>query len=73
MAAVTGNNAKPVAADNSVNREKTCPLLLRVFYNGAIHNPLVEYQRGRTPQNELQVSSSHVFSEFLVNVVVRSV
>jgi len=57
MAAVSGNNTKgPAGAvDNAVNREKTCPLLLRVFCNNAVHNPVADYQRGRTPQNELQV------------------
>ncbi|CAL8069105.1 unnamed protein product [Calicophoron daubneyi] len=41
--------------DGSVNREKTCPLLLRMFYSSLRHNNAMEYSRGRTPNNELQV------------------
>jgi len=39
-----------------IDREKTCPLLLRVFcnYTGR-HNLRSEYNRGNTPSNELQV------------------
>lgn len=42
---------EPVAID----REKTCPLLLRVFCNTARHHPLSEYVRGNVPSNELQI------------------
>ncbi|KER26131.1 Sin3 associated polypeptide p18 [Opisthorchis viverrini] len=41
--------------DGAVNREKTCPLLLRMFYSSVKHNNALEYSRGRTPNNELQV------------------
>lgn len=41
--------------DAGVNREKTCPLLLRMFYSSIKHNNVMEYQKGRTPSNELQV------------------
>ncbi|CAH8860502.1 unnamed protein product [Trichobilharzia szidati] len=41
--------------DGSVNREKTCPLLLRMFCSTKKHNNVLEYSRGRTPLNELQV------------------
>ncbi|KAF8571130.1 hypothetical protein P879_01641 [Paragonimus westermani] len=41
--------------DGSINREKTCPLLLRMFYSSVKHNSVMEYSRGRTPNNELQV------------------
>ncbi|KAK4468244.1 hypothetical protein MN116_008400 [Schistosoma mekongi] len=41
--------------DSSVNREKTCPLLLRMFCSTKKHNNVLEYSRGRTPMNELQV------------------
>lgn len=39
-----------------VDREKTCPLLLRVFVsdNGRHHRP-EEYSRGSLPSNELQI------------------
>ncbi|CAH8568944.1 unnamed protein product [Schistosoma mattheei] len=44
-----------VSDDSSVNREKTCPLLLRMFCSTKKHNNVLEYSRGRTPVNELQV------------------
>ncbi|CAH8611174.1 unnamed protein product [Schistosoma rodhaini] len=44
-----------VSDDSSVNREKTCPLLLRMFCSTKKHNNVLEYSRGRTPINELQV------------------
>eukprot|EP00795_Rhopilema_esculentum_P017282 gene17282-8849_t len=34
---------------------KTCPLLLRVFYNDGRHNRLDEYSRNGVPRNELQI------------------
>jgi len=42
-------------ADKPVDREKTCPLLLRVFLANVRHHPLSDYSRGQVPQNELQV------------------
>ncbi|XP_068696193.1 histone deacetylase complex subunit SAP18-like [Montipora foliosa] len=39
----------------SVDREKTCPLLLRVFCNQGRHHRLDEYSRTALPSNELQV------------------
>ncbi|XP_040573356.1 histone deacetylase complex subunit SAP18 [Lepeophtheirus salmonis] len=42
-------------AMESVNREKVCPLLLRVFCSTSRHNPLTEYSRGKVPANELQI------------------
>lgn len=41
--------------EKPVDREKTCPLLLRVFYNSGRHNNLQEFQRGSFPTNELQI------------------
>lgn len=38
-----------------VDREKTCPLLLRVFVSIGRHHNLAEYRRGSTPPNGLQV------------------
>jgi len=46
---------KPEVPKFTVDREKTCPLLLRVFCNQARHNNMSEYMRGSTPQNELQI------------------
>uniref|UniRef100_A0A6M2DPF2 Histone deacetylase complex subunit SAP18 n=1 Tax=Xenopsylla cheopis TaxID=163159 RepID=A0A6M2DPF2_XENCH len=43
------------APGKPVDREKTCPLLLRVFYSTGRHNPPTEYTRGHVPQNELQI------------------
>lgn len=39
----------------SIDREKTCPLLLRVFCNQGRHHRLDEYSRTALPSNELQV------------------
>lgn len=41
--------------EKPVDREKTCPLLLRVFCNQGRHHPLNEFHRGQTPSNELQI------------------
>ncbi|GAB1602431.1 histone deacetylase complex subunit SAP18-like [Argonauta hians] len=41
--------------EKPIDREKTCPLLLRVFCNTGRHHPLSEYLRGQTPSNELQI------------------
>ena len=40
----------------AIDREKTCPLLLRVFVsdNGRHHRP-EEFSRGNLPGNELQI------------------
>ena len=35
------------AKKNALDREKTCPLLLRVFCSTSRHNPMNEYNRGR--------------------------
>lgn len=47
-----------------IDREKTCPLLLRVFCGaGGRHNSLSEFQHG-TPSNEVFVTIFHDFSHF---------
>ncbi|CAI4230720.1 unnamed protein product [Auanema sp. JU1783] len=46
---VSVNNEKPI------DREKICPLLLRVFCANGRHNSLQDYGRGGTPANELQM------------------
>ncbi|XP_041352505.1 histone deacetylase complex subunit SAP18-like [Gigantopelta aegis] len=38
-----------------IDREKTCPLLLRVFCSTGRHHMLSEFARGNTPTNELQI------------------
>merc|ERR1719209_1888607 len=38
---------KPEVPKFTVDREKTCPLLLRVFCNQARHNNMSEYMRGK--------------------------
>uniref|UniRef100_A0A0K8TSH3 Histone deacetylase complex subunit SAP18 n=1 Tax=Tabanus bromius TaxID=304241 RepID=A0A0K8TSH3_TABBR len=38
-----------------VDREKTCPLLLRVFCSTGRHHSLSEYAHGNVPTNELQI------------------
>jgi len=42
-------------AASSIDRQKQCPFLLRVFVSNSRHNPLKEYNRGATPGNELQI------------------
>ncbi|GAB6030618.1 Histone deacetylase complex subunit sap18 [Chamberlinius hualienensis] len=41
--------------EKPVDREKTCPLLLRVFCHTGRHHNLSEYSRGNVPANELQI------------------
>jgi len=45
----------PKDYEKPVDREKSCPLLLRVFCNNNRHHPLAEYAHGNTPTNELQI------------------
>uniref|UniRef100_A0A1X7UYS5 18 kDa Sin3-associated polypeptide n=1 Tax=Amphimedon queenslandica TaxID=400682 RepID=A0A1X7UYS5_AMPQE len=39
----------------TVDREKTCPFLLRVFCNEGRHHRLDSFMRGNVPSNELQI------------------
>nr|CAG4636644.1 EOG090X0HU3 [Eubosmina coregoni]SVE70162.1 EOG090X0HU3 [Eubosmina coregoni] len=41
--------------DKAVDREKTCPMLLRVFCSVGRHHSLSEYGRGSVPPSELQI------------------
>ncbi|KAH9515210.1 Histone deacetylase complex subunit SAP18 [Bulinus truncatus] len=41
--------------EKPIDREKTCPLLLRVFCSNERHHALMEFSRGSTPTNELQI------------------
>ncbi|KAK7079937.1 Histone deacetylase complex subunit sap18 [Halocaridina rubra] len=41
--------------EKPVDREKTCPLLLRVFLSTGRHSNINEFRRGNTPANELQI------------------
>nr|CAG4651461.1 EOG090X0HU3 [Simocephalus serrulatus]SVE94601.1 EOG090X0HU3 [Simocephalus serrulatus] len=41
--------------EKSVDREKTCPLLLRVFCAMGRHHSLSDYARGSVPASELQI------------------
>merc|ERR1712223_1339739 len=38
-----------------IDREKVCPLLLRVFCATSRHNNLLDYNLGKVPPNELQI------------------
>ncbi|CAF0745680.1 unnamed protein product [Adineta steineri] len=49
---LTGEVSK---VDRSIDRLKTCPLLLRVFCNKNRHHLAREYEQGHTPENELQI------------------
>lgn len=44
-----------VAAQKGIDREKVCPLLLRIFCSNGRHNSPSDYERGQTPLNELQI------------------
>ncbi|XP_054271186.1 histone deacetylase complex subunit SAP18-like [Macrosteles quadrilineatus] len=44
-----------VEPEKPVDREKTCPLLLRVFCCNGRHNNSQEYRNGNVPANELQI------------------
>merc|ERR1712018_321886 len=41
--------------EGEIDREKVCPLLLRVFCANSRHNNLTDYNRGKVPPNELQI------------------
>lgn len=41
--------------DIPIDREKTCPLLLRVFCNAGRHHNIMQYSRGNVPANELHI------------------
>ncbi len=43
------------APEKPIDREKTCPLLLRLFYQLGRHHLASDYDRGKTPLNELQI------------------
>merc|ERR1712212_300532 len=46
---------KPEEKPEATDREKTCPLLLRVFTSKDRHHRPDDFSRNQTPQNELQV------------------
>ncbi|CAF1242388.1 unnamed protein product, partial [Didymodactylos carnosus] len=51
-AKLTGEVSK---IDKSIDRVRTCPLLLRVFCSNHRHHMSSEYEQGNTPENELQI------------------
>jgi len=48
------NNIEEVA-EKKIDREKTCPLLLRVFCQMGRHHRPEEFMNSKTPANELQI------------------
>ncbi|CAG0918424.1 unnamed protein product [Notodromas monacha] len=44
-----------VNVEKPVNREKTCPMLLRLFYQLGRHHSPMDYAHGKTPLVELQI------------------
>uniref|UniRef100_A0A1B6CX20 Histone deacetylase complex subunit SAP18 n=1 Tax=Clastoptera arizonana TaxID=38151 RepID=A0A1B6CX20_9HEMI len=44
-----------IEPEKPIDREKTCPLLLRVFCCIGQHNKAMEYRGGNVPANELQI------------------
>lgn len=49
---IVEDNREP---EKPIDREKVCPLLLRVFCSTGRHHSLSDYSRGNTPANELQI------------------
>uniref|UniRef100_A0A915CLU8 18 kDa Sin3-associated polypeptide n=1 Tax=Ditylenchus dipsaci TaxID=166011 RepID=A0A915CLU8_9BILA len=41
--------------EKTIDREKACPLLLRIFCANGRHNQSTDYARGSVPPNELQI------------------
>lgn len=60
-----GPRPPPSIAVSTVDREKTCPILIRVSYttNGR-HTPLSEYDKGRFPRNGFSMNTWRVLSHF---------
>lgn len=52
IGSIVEDNREP---EKAIDREKTCPLLLRVFCSTGRHHQMNEYGRGNTPANELQI------------------
>lgn len=51
----TENKDKTDDSSTAVDREKICPLLLKVFVSTKRPHKISEYSRGNTPPNELQI------------------
>ncbi|KAK7601220.1 hypothetical protein V9T40_008661 [Parthenolecanium corni] len=56
--------------ENNIDRYKTCPLLLRVFYNYNHHHNPIDYKNKQYPKNELQIHTwmDASLSEILINL-----
>jgi Sin3 associated polypeptide p18 (SAP18) len=44
----------------SIDREKTCPFLLRVFLKPGAHNPIGSYTTTQVPEGELKIYTWYV-------------
>ncbi|CAH8607068.1 unnamed protein product [Schistosoma haematobium] len=52
------NRPVPITAPSGIDRENTCPMLLRLFYStNARHYSLTDYNKRRTPENEIQFNT----------------
>ena len=51
----TGQNGNRTKENAKIDREKTCPLLLRVFCQVGRHHRPEEFSSSKTPPNELQI------------------
>ncbi|CAI2731181.1 unnamed protein product [Schistosoma spindalis] len=52
------NRPVPITAPSGIDRENTCPMLLRLFYStNARHYSLSDYNKRRTPENEIQFNT----------------
>ncbi|CAI8057036.1 Histone deacetylase complex subunit SAP18 [Geodia barretti] len=54
-----------------VDREKTCPMLLRVFCSMGRHHRLDEFNRNSVPSNELQIYTWCSISQCRVAIVQK--
>uniref|UniRef100_A0A915LM41 18 kDa Sin3-associated polypeptide n=1 Tax=Meloidogyne javanica TaxID=6303 RepID=A0A915LM41_MELJA len=62
-----------VPIEKTIDREKVCPLLLRIFCAQVRHNSMNDYSRGSVPPNELQIYTCKTFSVllFLNKLIVK--
>ncbi|KAF8785518.1 histone deacetylase complex subunit SAP18-like [Argiope bruennichi] len=52
---VVGSVIEEKRVSNRINRDQTCPMLLRIFVSSGRHNSVNDFSRGRVPGNEFQV------------------
>jgi hypothetical protein len=65
----------PTSTSQPIDREKVCPLLLRVFCSTSRHNNLAEYNRGKdwfsTGKHKLR-PAGHIWPKETLNVTRKA-